>query len=207
MRSILTWRVDSTMSDYTFTPRLDDSGMLNNPFWYADNPYWQAETPPPLPPHDYGLPNCTCYAWGRVLEILTDAGYPNAYQEVYNNLVPNFGHAYTWNTDTLWTVSQEPALGAVAVYDTVDSIVPGHVAVVEEIQDANTITLSQSHYGRTYFETKTVTRAENWYPPSGLITFKGFIILPISVTPGGSYDLIILLASMLRKKRKKGGLI
>ena len=94
------------------------------------------------------------------------------------------------------------------MYDTVGDITPGHVAVVEEIQDPNTITLSQSHYGRTYFETKTVTRAENWYPPSGLITFKGFIILPISVTPGGSYDLIVLLASMLRKKkRKKGGLI
>lgn len=196
------------MSQYNFTPRLTDAGMMNNPYWYADNPYWQTETPPPLPPHDYGLPNCTCYAWGRVLEILTEAGYPNAYQEVYNNLVPNFGHAYTWNTDTLWTTSSEPALGAVAVYDTVGSAVPGHVAVVEEIQDANTITLSQSNYDGAYFETKTVTRSENWYPPSGLITFKEFIILPISVTPGGSYDLIILLASMLRKKkRKKGGLI
>lgn len=196
------------MPTYTFTPRLSDAGMMNNPYWYADNPYWQAIPPAPLPPHDYGLPNCTCYAWGRVLEILTEAGYPNAYQEVYNNLVPNFGHAYTWNTDTLWTVSQEPALGAVAVYDTVGSTVPGHVAVVEEMPDPNTITLSQSNYGGAYFETKTVTRAENWYPPSGLITFKGFIILPISITPGGSYDLIILLASMLRKKkRKKGGLI
>lgn len=195
------------MSDYTFTPRLDDSGMLNNPFWYSDNPYWQAIPQAPLPPHAYGLPNCTCYAWGRVLEILTEVGYPNAYQEVYDNLVPHFGNAYTWDTDTLWTVSQEPALGAVAVYDTVGDITPGHVAVVEEIQDPNTITLSQSHYGRIYFETKTVTRAENWYPPSGLITFKGFIILPISIQPGIGNDLIILLASMLRKKRKKGGLI
>lgn len=196
------------MSQYNFTPRLSDAGMMNNPYWYADNPYWQAVPPAPLPPHAYGLPNCTCYAWGRVLEILTEAGYPNAYQEVYDNLVPHFGNAYTWDTDTLWTVSQEPALGAVAVYDTVGDITPGHVAVVEEIQDANTITLSQSNYGGAYFETKTVTRAENWYPPSGLITFKEFIILPISVTPGGSYDLIILLASMLRKKkRKKGGLI
>ena len=208
MRSILTWRVDSIMSDYTFTPRLDDSGMLNNPFWYSDNPYWQAGTPPPLPPHDYGLPNCTCYAWGRVLEIMTEVGYPNAYQEVHDNLVPNFGHAYTWEYDTLWTTSSEPALGAVAVYETVNDIVPGHVAVVEKMPDADTIVLSESHYGSTYFDTRTVTRAINWYTPGWDVVFKTFIILPISIQPGIGNDLIILLAAMLRrKKRKKGGLI
>ena len=124
------------MPTYTFTPRLNDNGMMNNPYWYANNPFWQAQT---TPPHDYGLPNCTCYAWGRVLEILTEAGYPNPYQEVYNNLCPHFQNAYTWDTDTLWTVSSEPALGAVAVYDTTDSSgtiigTPGHVAVVEEIE-------------------------------------------------------------------------
>lgn len=198
------------MPTYTFTPRLNDNGMMNNPYWYANNPFWQAQT---TPPHDYGLPNCTCYAWGRVLEILTEAGYPNPYQEVYNNLCPHFQNAYTWDTDTLWTVSSEPALGAVAVYDTTDSSgtiigTPGHVAVVEEMPDPNTITLSESHYGQVYFDTRTVTRSNGWYTAGWYVRFKGFIILPISITPGGSYDLIILLASMLRKKkRKKGGLI
>lgn len=197
------------MPTYNFTPRLNDNGMLNNPYWYSDNPYWQAIPPAPLPPHDYGLPNCTCYAWGRVLEIMEEVGYPNAYQEVYDNLVPNFGNAYTWEYDTLWTTSSEPALGAVAVYETVNDITPGHVAVVEEMPDANTIVLSESHYNQTYFDTITVTRANNWYTPGWNVVFKTFIILPISIQPGVTDDLIILLASMLakRRRRKKGGLI
>lgn len=198
------------MSDYPFTPRLDDSGMLNNPYWYSGNPFWQAQT---TPPHDYGLPNCTCYSWGRVWSILAESGaYADPRSEVYNNLCPHFGNAYTWDTDTRWTLSQEPALGAVAVYDTTDSAgtiigTPGHVAVVEEIIDQNTITLSESHYNQTYFDTRTATRANGW-ADGYLLKFKAFIILPISITPGVSDDLIILLASMLRKKkRKKGGLI
>ena len=82
------------------------------------------------------------------------------------------------------------------------------MAVVEEMPDPNTITLSESHYGQVYFDTRTVTRSTGWYTAGWYVRFKGFIILPISVQPGGSYDLIILLASMLRKKkRKKGGLI
>ena len=199
------------MPTYNFTPRLDDTGMLNNPFWYSQNPFWLAPT---TPPHDYGLPNCTCMAWGRVLEILTEVGYPNAYQETYNNLCPHFGNAWTWDTDTLWTTSSEPALGAVAVYDTTDSQgniigTPGHVAVVEEMPDPDTLVISESHYNGVYFDTRTVTRANGWYTPGWYLKFKAFIILPISIQPGIPDDLTILLASMLAKKRrrKKGGLI
>ena len=43
----------------SFTPRLNDNGILNNFHWYSDNPFYQA---------GYGLPNCTCYAWGRFWE-------------------------------------------------------------------------------------------------------------------------------------------
>lgn len=47
-----------------FTPRLTDEGILNNFHWYSDNPFYQS---------GYGMPNCTCYAWGRFWEI----GDPN----------------------------------------------------------------------------------------------------------------------------------
>lgn len=43
-----------------YTPRLDDTGILNNFHWYSDNPFYQS---------GYGMPNCTCYAWGRFWEI------------------------------------------------------------------------------------------------------------------------------------------
>lgn len=38
----------------SFTPRLDSTGMLNNPKWYSENPFYQS---------GYGLPNCTCYSY------------------------------------------------------------------------------------------------------------------------------------------------
>ena len=43
-----------------FNPRLNLNGMLNNFYWYSDNPFYQS---------NYGLPNCTCYAYGRFWEI------------------------------------------------------------------------------------------------------------------------------------------
>ena len=44
-------RLDATL----FEPRLTSAGMRGNPYWYSRNPFYQA---------GYGLPNCTCYAWG-----------------------------------------------------------------------------------------------------------------------------------------------
>lgn len=43
-----------------YVPRLDDSGIVNNFHWYSDNPFYIS---------GYGMPNCTCYAWGRFWEI------------------------------------------------------------------------------------------------------------------------------------------
>ena len=50
-----------------YTPRLNDNGIMNNFHWYSDNPFYQS---------GYGMPNCTCYAWGRFWEIgdVTDTG-------------------------------------------------------------------------------------------------------------------------------------
>ena len=42
-----------------FTPRLTDTGILNNPKWYSDNPFYQS---------GYGMPNCTTYSYGRFWE-------------------------------------------------------------------------------------------------------------------------------------------
>lgn len=43
-----------------FIPRLTDEGILNNFHYYSDNPFYQS---------GFGMPNCTCYAWGRFWEI------------------------------------------------------------------------------------------------------------------------------------------
>ena len=46
-----------------FVPRLNDNGILNNPKWYDENPFYIS---------GFGLPNCTCYAWGRFWEESND---------------------------------------------------------------------------------------------------------------------------------------
>ena len=57
----------------SYTPRLTSEGMLNNFHWYSGNPFYRA---------GYGLPNCTCYAFGRFWEI----GDPNSDHSNYPNL-------------------------------------------------------------------------------------------------------------------------
>lgn len=42
----------------SFVPRLTDNGIMNNPKWYSENPFYLA---------GYGLPNCTAYAWRKIL--------------------------------------------------------------------------------------------------------------------------------------------
>ena len=50
-----------------FEPRLNSDGMMNKHIWYSDNPFYQA---------GYGLPNCTCYSWGRFWEVTSFTGLP-----------------------------------------------------------------------------------------------------------------------------------
>ena len=58
----------------------------------------------------------------------------------------------------------KPKVGAVVVWS-------NHVAVVEQIHKNGSITISESHYGGTYFDTKTVTDYTYHYGQ----TFYGFI--------------------------------
>ena len=47
----------------TFVPRYSENSPVpirGNPMWYSQNPFYQS---------GYGMPNCTCYAWGRYWEI------------------------------------------------------------------------------------------------------------------------------------------
>mgnify|MGYP003602314787 CR=1 FL=1 len=145
-----------------FTPRLTSDGMLNNPYWYADNPFYQA---------GYGLPNCTCYAWGRWYEITGKSP----------DKLP-LGDAKTWYADAQangLSVGGVPQLGAIlcTYYDN-----GGHVAVVEEIR-GNEITISNSGYPSTYFwiEDLQPPYLAPWTPSGAYV--QGFIYLADSPIP------------------------
>lgn len=143
-----------------FVPRLSTTSptdMSNNPWWYstAINPYlgWYNR----FNNSGYGLPNCTCYAYGRYAEI------QNGWDE---SMLPR-GDAGTWwgqATDPnssfyigAGNFGQEPQLGAVFCwYNPSEPDVGGHVAIVEAIHynadnTVNYISTSNSAYNGTYF--------------------------------------------------------
>lgn len=123
------------------------------------------------------LPNCTGYVHGRWMEIgSTDQEY-----------ALSTGDAWTYYTRTSdgYTRGSEPELGACACYAT-DGGEPGHVCVVEEIIDSDTIVTSDSDYGGARFTTRTRYRQYGWNPSTGWnTTFQGFIYHP-AVEEGGT---------------------
>lgn len=137
-----------------YDPRLNDDGMMNNPYWYSLNPFYQAGV---------GLPNCTCYAWGRRYEITKEAPTLS---------LGNADEWYGYTTDG-YKRGSEPKLGAVICYSG-GSIGTGHVGVVEVIHGDGSIITSNSNYGAEYFITYNLV-PPNYALPG--LTFQGFIYL------------------------------
>lgn len=150
-----------------FVPRLTDTGIRNNPYWYADNIYYQS---------GYGMPNCTCYALGRWYELQGsstpfnftrynngsdwyDMGIEAGYE--HDPIIPKLGAAISWTYSG-----------------------GGHVAVVEEINynadgSVYSIVTSNSAYQSTYFYTETLY-ASNGYIWRANSTLNGFVYHPNS---------------------------
>lgn len=149
-----------------FTPRLTDTGMLNNHIWYSGNPFYTA---------GYGLPNCTCYCWGRCWEISDPLG-----SQATKPTLPT-SDAGTWydRVDTsVYQKSSElnPVLGAIICFSD-DNGGAGHVATVEEIMNnGETIVCSNSAWGGQYFYLTTLTKSNNY--KYSHFTFQGFIYHP-----------------------------
>ena len=130
-----------------YTPRLTDAGMRGNPWWYSNGNVFYA--------NGYGLPNCTCYAYGRYAEIQN-----NPY--VFANLPT--GDAGTWyESATNFERGSTPKLGSVICWKTSDPSTgaPGHVAIVEVINQDGSIVISESGWNSWYFNTETL------YPQNG----------------------------------------
>ena len=129
-----------------FVPRLTDAGVNGGTWWYSSgNPFY---------PAGYGMPNCTCYAYGRYAEARGAwASLPT-------------GNAKDWyDAATSFSRGPAPALGAVMCWGTTGSG-PGHVAVVEQI-GTGTVTISESHYtsGLPYWDLQTLTAASGYSHP------------------------------------------
>lgn len=134
----------------------------DNRYYYSDNPFYQS---------GYGLPNCTCYAFGRFWE-LTGGDMPKL----------SWGNAEDWyGKADGYSRGKTPRLGAVACWrkgavDSSDGA--GHVAIVEQVNEDGSIKTSESGWNAYLFDYKTRNNDGNW-GQSSAYTFQGFIYHPI----------------------------
>lgn len=148
-----------------FVPRTTSDGIINNPYWYRDNPFWQ---------NGVGMPNCTCYAWGRMWELSgikpTRLAYDNA-----EGWYPN-------TPASAFQKSQTPALGAILCLYGPGSY-GGHVAIVEAIDGSGNISVSESGYNAGFFwrYATGLSPANNYVPAWAQernYVFQGFLLPP-----------------------------
>ena len=137
------------------------------------------------------IPNCTGYVHGRWMEISSSRECPLS--------TSNAANYYGYTADGMQRGS-EPQLGAVICFSTGQGGQPGHVAIVEEIVDDDTIITSDSNFGHEYFVMRTRHRSMgwNWIAGSDLV-FQGFIYNP----DAGKINRSTLLLMMAAKKRRK----
>lgn len=172
-----------------FYPRLTDYGIQGNPYWYSNNPLYNA---------GYGLPNCTCYAWGRFWE---EAG------SQYRPSLSTSDAEYWWGyTSDGYARGSTPALGSVLCLADGPYSGAGHVAIVEVINSDGSIVVSESAWNAYYFQTETLY-PPNYLPVAGYV-FQGFIYnphsggQPIPPTPTGGKK-IWYFKRMLWKNEKE----
>lgn len=155
-----------------FIPRFTDQGIMNNLHWYSsDNPYYP----------NYGMPNCTAYAWGRFWEV-GDPSSMGINKPNPNDLPGYWSGGYWWRevNRNVYQTGQTPQLGAVICFW--DAQGDGHVAIVEQINNGGeSIITSNSAWQSTYFYTQTLYRSNNycWTGSNGhFYEFQGFIYNP-----------------------------
>lgn len=144
----------------TYKARLSAPSKTSN-YYYSGNIFYQC---------GYGMPNCTCYAWGRWYELLGTK--PKLCTQNAENWY-NFNDGYSRG--------QTPKVGAVICWRKGQANYSkdgaGHVAVVEQVKADGTIITSNSAWSGTNFYTQTLK------PPYNIgtgYTFQGFIYLPIA---------------------------
>ena len=142
------------------------------------------------------IPNCTGYVHGRWMEISHSHECPLS--------VSNAANYYGYTADGMQRGS-EPQLGAVICFSTSGGQ-PGHVAIVEEIVDDDTIITSDSNFGHEYFVMRTRHRSMGWNFWAGSdLVFQGFIYNPDAGKINRSTLLLMMAAKKKRKEEEENG--
>lgn len=140
------------------TERRTDDGLGD--WYYNANPYYQ---------RGYGLPNCTCYAWGRLSEI---CDVPVTFYG---------GNAIMWASRPEMKQILSPKVGSCIIYSggITDSYgrLCGHIGVVEHLYEDGSIDVSMSSFGGYMWRLYRLNPSDNYHIPEsyGLI-FVGFFM-------------------------------
>lgn len=138
-----------------YIPRLNAPNADNLYYYSQDNIFYAS---------DYGMPNCTCYAWGRAYEITGERPRLSPYD------------ACTWYdynvANGIYDYGEIPEEGAIACWAYANGG-SGHVAVVEEVNE-DSVLLSNSAYNGTEFYMDTVPVDNPSQGRDGWI-FQGYI--------------------------------
>lgn len=154
-----------------YTPRLNSNGMAGNPKWYSQNPFYTS---------GFGLPNCTCYSWGRWWEI---ADPENVGIHTPNLSLGNGKEWWQYNiNNNIYEYGQSPKLGAVLCFTNNNPLSNGHVAVVEQIYSDHIVT-SNSDWGGQYFYLETLYPDANNQYHHATYWSQGFIYNPYAEQP------------------------
>lgn len=136
------------------------------------------------------LPNCVGYAWGRFYELIGEKPKLST------------GNAEMWwGHNDGYERGQEPKVGAVMCWKqgAVGDATPGHVAIVEQVNDDGSIVTSESNYTGESYDPKNTRHFDNinrssqkdaygnetWGVPNQI--FQGFIYCP-KLAPGGTIE-------------------
>ena len=185
--------VDAVIDPYLEIPRLSSQGIRYDYKWYSRNPFYIA---------NFGLPNCTCYAWGRFWEIAGgSAVLPNGPALSLSNAQDWYGY-----TQDGYVRGSTPKLGAICCYAGGIYSGLGHVCVVEEIYADGSFLVSESAYNDYFFRATHVVAANGDYGYGGY-TFQGFIYNPYAGdtdTPpyieGSNFHLILAKRKIYRNR-------
>ena len=129
-------------------------------WYYNANPYYQ---------RGYGLPNCTCYAWGRLSEIC------NAPVTFYG------GNAIMWANRPEMKQIPSPKIGSCIIYSggITDSYgrLCGHIGVIEHLYDDGSIDVSMSSFGGYMWRLYRLNPSDSYHIPDSYgLSFVGFFM-------------------------------
>lgn len=181
-----------------FLTRKSSEGIKGSKYWYTAE--YSTDSA------DLQLPNCTTYVMGRSAEICghsVKAGYCD------NPMLKRkgYGNAKEFWNDANWERGSEPKVGAVCVWGS-SGDQHGHVAIVEEII-GESVLVSQSNYGGSFFETKTYTCVQGKVTSGVGYEFQGYLYNPEindrRTARDESRTQLTVKAEMLRARKRPDG--